>query len=158
MNNLSRAVLFLLVLAHLLLHVGMGFGRGAPDLFLVATLVAGRLTHVGVAAGLGFALGLMEDAFSVLSFGSNAFALAVTGIAAARSRDLFVGDSTLFLFSYFFIGKWARDVLSWLVSNSTVRDGFVEHLMVSAPLAGAYAALVGIVVVVVLRTKAGGWE
>ena len=158
MNNLTRSVLFLLVLAHLLLHVGMGFGRGAPDLFLVATLVAGRLASVGLAAGLGFSLGLMEDAFSVLSFGSNAFALAVTGIAAARSRDLFVGDSVLFLFSYFLVGKWVRDLLAWLVSDSTVRDGFVEHILVAAPIAGAYAALLGIMVVVVLRTRPGGWE
>lgn len=158
MNNLTRSVLLLLLLAHLLLHVGMGFGSGAPDLFVVATLVAGRLAHVGIAAGVGFSLGLMEDAFSVLSFGSNAFALTVTGIAAARARDFFVGDSTLFLLSYFFIGKWIRDALSWVVSDSTVRDGFVEHLLIAAPIGGAYAAIVGLVVVVILRTRPGGWE
>ncbi|MDH3223473.1 MAG: hypothetical protein OEO23_07130 [Gemmatimonadota bacterium] len=158
MTNLTRAVLALLVLSHLFLHVGMGFGHGAPDLFLVAALVAGRLSQVGVAAGLGFGLGLLEDAFSVLSFGSNAFALAVTGIAASRSRDLFVGDSVLFLFFYFLVGKWVRDLLAWLVSDAMVRDSFVQHLLVDAPLAGVYAAAAGIAVVTLLRTQPGSWE
>ncbi len=158
MTNLTRAVLALLVLAHLFLHVGMGFGGGAPDLFLVAALVAGRLSRVGAAAGLGFGLGILEDAFSVLSFGSNAFALAVTGIAASRSRDLFVGDSLVFLFFYFLVGKWVRDLLAWLVSDATVRDGFVEHLLIDAPTAGVYAAAAGIAVVSLLRTQAGSWE
>lgn len=158
MTNLTRAVLALLVLSHLFLHVGMGFGRGAPDLFLVAVLVAGRLSQVGGAAGFGFGVGLLEDAFSVLSFGSNAFAMAVIGIAAARSRDLFVGDSLLFLFFYFLVGKWLRDLLAWLVSDATVRDGFVEHLLIDAPTSGVYAAAAGIAVVTLLRTQPGSWE
>jgi len=112
-----------LVLLHLVLHVGLGLGAAAPDLFVLALLVTGRMVQTGTAAGLGFALGLLEDAFSALSFGANAFAMTVTGIAASRSRDLFVGDSLLFLVVYFTTGKWVRELLSWLVSDGSVRGG-----------------------------------
>ena len=142
-----------MILLHLVLRVGMGLGSLAPDLFLVALLVAARLLSVGAAAGLGFLLGLLEDAFSLLSFGANAFSLAVVGILASRSRDLFVGDSLLFLFLYFALGKWIREFLAWMVSDPAVRASAPGQLLIEAPMAALYVAAVGIGVMFVLQGR-----
>ena len=67
-----------LFLLHFTLHVGFGFGVGAPDLLTVALLLAAREVGMGRGAVLGLFFGLLEDALSVLAFGANSiiFALA----------------------------------------------------------------------------------
>ena len=144
MKGLVLGVFVGLVILHLILHVGIGLGGVAPDLFVLALLLASRRLSLGASAGTGFVLGLLEDAFSALSFGANAFSMTVTGILGSRSRDLFVGDSILFMFLYFALGKWIRELLTWVVSDSAVRSEFSEQLLVEAPLSGLYAALIGV--------------
>jgi len=139
-----------LVITHLLLHVGFGYGRIAPDFMMVAVLVGARDFHVGKGAALGFFLGLAEDAFSVLSFGANTFALTVLGILSSRSRDLFVGDSLGFVVAYFFLGKWMRDALAWVASDLTSRPPAFDFLLVDAPLGALYVAVCGILMVLLL--------
>lgn len=132
-----------LVLMHLVLHVALGFGTGAPDLFVVAILLGSRSMNVRSAAVLGLLLGLLEDAHSMTSFGSNVFALTVLGMAGAKSRDLFVGDSKSFLVTFFFLGAWLRMVLVWAVTQSTVRPAFDEDFLLQSGLLALYAASVG---------------
>lgn len=140
------AVVGALAFLHFLLHVGLGLGGWVPDLLTVALLVGARETHMGVGAGLGFAFGLMEDAFSLLSFGANTVALTVVGILGARTRDLFVGDSLLFLAFYLLVGKWLRDAVHWIMAGEGVRGPVVDQLLVQSPMQSLYAAAVGIVV------------
>lgn len=135
-----------LVLLHFLLRVGLGIGEAAPDLLVVALLLMSRKTGLGVAAGMGFALGLLEDALSILAFGANSVALTVLGILGGTTRDLFVGDSLFFLVSYFVLGKLARDVLHWVLVGEALRGPFVADALLGGLLAGVYAAVVGIVV------------
>lgn len=131
---------------HFLLHVGFGTGLAAPDLLTVGLLIAARELRSGWAAGLGFAFGLLEDALSVLAFGANALTMTVVGIAGARTRELFVGDSLLFVVSYFFIGKWLRDIVHWILVGEELRRPFVEQALLQGVTGAAYAALVGVVV------------
>ncbi|MGI9625195.1 MAG: rod shape-determining protein MreD [Longimicrobiales bacterium] len=142
-----------LMLAHLVLHVGFGWGRGAPDLFTLTLLIASRRLHVGAAAGVGFGLGLIEDAFSALSFGANTFAMTVTGVLGSRSRDFLVGDSLNFLFFYFLAGKWTRDILVWIVSEAAVRTSLPTRVFLEAPVAGLYMAVIGVGVVYLMRRR-----
>lgn len=135
-----------LVLLHFLLHVGLGLGPEAPDLLTVALLLAARHVEEGAAAGAGLFLGVLEDALSVLSFGANAVALTLVGMLGAMTRDLFVGDSRLFLVSYFLLGKWVRDLVSWLMVGETIRGPFVDEMLVQSGLASLYAAAVGLLV------------
>ena len=141
-------VLGLFVL-HFVLHVGFGFGIGAPDLLTVALLLGAREMGVGGGAGLGFLFGLLEDALSVLAFGANSVAMTVLGLAGATTRDLFVGDSLVFLVSYFVLGKFTRDLLHWIVVGGTLREPFVQHVLVEGLLGGVYAAVVGVAVMAV---------
>ncbi len=78
-------VVGLLILLHFGLHVSLGLGESAPDLLAVALLIGAREVDMGRAAGLGFILGFLEDAFSVLAFGASTFALTLVGIGGARS-------------------------------------------------------------------------
>ena len=133
-----------LILAHLVLHVAFGFGRLAPDLLIVALLVGSRSLSMRMGAALGFVLGLVEDAFSTLSFGANVFAMTVAGALGSRTRDFFVGGSVPFLAIYFLLGKWVRDLLVWTVSDPAGRPVFNDHVLVESPILALYAAAAGV--------------
>jgi len=138
-----------LAVLHFVLHVGFGLGRGAPDLATVALLLAAREVGMGGAAGVGFGLGLLEDALSVLSFGANGVAMTLVGMVGAVTRDLFVGDSLVFLVSYFVAGKFLRDLIHWVMVGENLRQPFVDQVLVDGTLGAIYAAVVGVVVLAV---------
>lgn len=138
----------LLLVLHLFLHLGLGIGRGAPDLLTVALLLAARETGMGGGAALGFFLGLMEDSFSVLAFGANTLSLTLVGILGARTRDLFIGDSVLFFFSYLAVGKLLRDLIYWLVAGEGIREPFLNAIVVDGTVAAVYGAVVGLLLLI----------
>ena len=96
-----------------------------------------------------------DDAFSVLAFGANTFALTLVGLGGARTRDLFVGDSLLFLTSYLVLGKWIRDLLHWVAVGEGLRESFVDTMLIQSPISAAYAGLIGVVVIAISGL---GWE
>lgn len=136
-------VVALLVATHFLLAVGLGIQRGAPDLLLLSLLLAVREMRVGWAASLGLFLGALEDAFAVLSFGANALAFVVVAIVGSRTRDLFVGESGVFIVGYLALGKVARDLIHWLAAGEGARDPFVESVLLQGGVAALYLAGVG---------------
>jgi rod shape-determining protein MreD len=142
-------VVVVLAVLHFLMHVGFGMGRAAPDLLTVALLIAARETRLGWAAGTGFLFGILEDALSVLAFGANTVTMSVVGVVGATTRALFVGDSLLFVVSYFFLGKWLRDILHWILMGEELRRPFADQVLVQGLTGAAYAALAGIVVLAV---------
>lgn len=132
-----------LIVAHLTLHVALGLGNEAPDLFLIAVLVASRHLSLGSGAVLGFGVGLIEDSFAMTSFGATVFAMTVAGTAGAQTRHLFVGNSWTFLLSYFAVGKLLRDLLAWMASDPANRSTFTQQFVFEAPLLALYAGAVG---------------
>ena len=134
-----------LALLHLVLKVALGVGAAAPDLLTVGLLVAARVAGPAGGAAAGFAFGLLEDAFSLLSFGANTVSMTVTGLLGGLTRDLFVGDSRLFQVSYIFFGKLVRDGLYWVLAEPAVRGSFVDRVLVLGAAQAAYAAVVGLV-------------
>ena len=143
----------LLVVLHFILHLSFGLANTAPDLLTVAVLLGARqLSTPGRAAAYGFLLGLLEDGLSVSAFGAAAITQTVIGYLGARSRDLFVGDSVLFLALYLFIGVWAREALYYGIAAVVRRGDTVEALLVAAPLMALYSAVAGIVAVLIYRS------
>ena len=134
-----------LVVIHLFLHLALGIGRGAPDLMTVALLLAAREWRMGGGGALGFFFGLLEDSFSVLAFGANTLALTVVGVLGARTRDLFVGESALFFFSYLSVGKILRDLIHWVAAGEGVREPFLSAIVVDSTVAAIYGAVVGLI-------------
>ena len=144
-----------LILLHFGLHLSLGLGESAPDLLAVALLISARELDIGRGAGLGFFLGLLDDAFSVLAFGANTFALTLVGMGGARTGDLFVGDSLLFLTSYLVLGKWTRDLLHWVAVGEGLRESFIDTMVIQSPISAVYAGLIGLVVIAISGL---GWE
>ena len=148
----GRPVLRFLVPAlaaiHFFLHLGLGFGRGAPDLLTVALLLAARELGMGGGGALGFLFGLLEDAFSVLAFGANTLALTLVGILGARTRLLWVGESLLFYFWYLTAGIWLRGLVHWIVSGESLREPFMDAVVVDGSLSALYGAAVGVVLMI----------
>lgn len=154
---MKRTVLFWVVagflpLLHFLFHVGIGW-QWAPDLLSVGLLLVAREFRMGRAAGVGFFLGLLEDAFSILSFGANTFALTIVGIFGSKSRDLFVGETLLFMISYLALGTWLRIAIHWFAAGDGRGSDAAGLLLVRAPIEGAYAAAVGLAIL----TFTGAW-
>ena len=135
-----------LIVTHLVLRVALSAGPVAPDLFVVALLLASRSMGSAGGAALGFVLGLLEDAFAVISFGANVLALTVVGALGARTRDFFVGHSIPFLAVFFTLGKWVRDILAWIASDPASRPPLDDLALVESPLLALYAAAAGLVV------------
>lgn len=146
----SRGVVWVvsavLVVLHLSLHVGLGIGGAAPDLLTVALLLTAREVGLGGGAGIGLLLGLLEDALTVLAFGANSVAMTLLGVIGGVTRDLFVGDSLVFLVSYFVLGKFARELVHWVVVGDALREPFLTQVLMGGLLGGLYAAVAGILV------------
>ena len=147
-NNVAFWIFIaILVITHLVLHVAIGLRGMAPDLLTIAVLLGSRRLSGAGAAGLGFALGLLNDGLSISKFGAMAVVYSFIGFLGARSRDLFEGDSLLFVALYIFLGKWLRDLLYQLLTRST---GWTDMWSV-APLAAIYAAIAGVVALTLYR-------
>lgn len=145
----------LIVILHFILHLAFGFEGSAPQLVTVAALLGARRLRPGAAAGVGFGLGVLEDALSVTSFGASAFALTLVCYLGARSRDLFEGESVPFLLLYLFLGTWLRDVLVFLVSPGAPRVETMSRLVIALPLIALYAAAAGVTATLIYRAVSG---
>jgi len=149
------AFIGLLAVAHFTLHLAIGLGPEAPDLLTVAVLLAARSTTGAVAAAIGLVLGLLQDALSLVAFGAEAVTLTVLGYLGARSRELFVGESLVFVGLYLFVGKWLHDVIYYTLAGSEARGDAVVRYLVVAPLSALYAAVAGVLVLVLYRFATG---
>lgn len=143
-----------LVIAHLVLHVALGLDRTAPDLATIAVLLAARTLSGAGAAAVGLVVGVLTDALSLVTFGAQALVNTVIGFLGARSRDLFEGDSLLFIGAYVFIGKWLRDTLYFVFTRAAYPNPWTE-LLTAAPVAAAYAAFAAMVALTLFRGATG---
>jgi rod shape-determining protein MreD len=154
----DRAILFglfivLLIALHFGLHVALGW-NAAPDLLTVAALLAARRMTAPWATAFGVVLGLLQDSLTLTGFGASALVLSVLCFLGARSRDLFEGESLLFVALYLFLGKWLRDAGVYLLGQ-TERLQPVEALAIGAPIAAAFAAVIGAVALALFRSMSG---
>lgn len=143
----------LLVVAHFVLRIGIGLQQLAPDLLVIAVLIAAREMRAGMAAGLGLLLGILDGAVVPFTLGASALVLTVLGFAGARTRELASGDNYLFLALYLFAGKWLFDTLLFLITGDAFRAG-ASYLLLVSPLTALYAAAAGLVGLVVYRAFA----
>lgn len=139
--------ILILVVLHFGVHVTLGLRGSAPDLLTIALLLGVRRLSGAGGAGLGLALGLLNDALSLIAFGALAVSYAILGFVGARSRDLFEGDSLLFVGAYIFLGKLLRDLLYQVLTRSVPWS----DLWTVSPLAALYAAVAAIVALTLYR-------
>ncbi len=154
-NGAFATFIAILLLIDLALHVGLGYGTVAPDLMTVAALLAARRLNGAKAALVGLMIGLLADSLALSSFGASAVALVIVCFLGARTRDLFEGNSLLFIAVYLFIGKWLRDVI-WFVTAPDARQGTpMDTLWTVSPLQALTAAVAGAVALMIFRAIVG---
>lgn len=140
----------LLVVMHFVLRVGLQFGFFAPDLLVVALLLAARRMRGGMASGFGLLLGLLDGAARPFVMGASALALCILGYFASRSREFLAGDNPVTLVAYLAIGKWLFDVMLWVLQLVAGHPEPAATLVLAAG-AAIYAGLAGLAAVTAYR-------
>jgi rod shape-determining protein MreD len=143
----------LLVVLHFLLRVGLGYEQLAPDLLVVAVLLAARQLPAGMASGFGLILGVLDGALVPFALGASALALTVVGFLGARSRELFSEENYVLLALYLFAGKWLFDTVVFFATGDVFRAG-ASYLLLVSPLTALYAAAAGLIGVTIYKTFA----
>lgn len=144
-----------LILLHFVLHLGLGLGPTGPDLLVPAVLLGARRLSAGRAAVLGFAAGMLQDSFALVGFAVSAILLTVLAFLGARTRDLFFGDSLLFIGLYLFAGTWVFHAAWFLVAGRGAGADPVYEIFVQAPLAALFSAAAGVIALLLYRVVVG---
>jgi rod shape-determining protein MreD len=149
-----RFALFIagLVVLHFVLRVGLGLGVLAPDLLVVALLLASRRMRPGGAAGVGFVLGVLEGSANPTVFGASSLALSIVGYLGSRSREWLAGDDPVTMVAYFFVGTLLYEALLYLLLAMMGAGGSAMALAIPALFASLYAAAVGLGASALYRT------
>jgi rod shape-determining protein MreD len=149
-----RFALFIagLVVLHFVLRVGLGLGVLAPDLLVVALLLASRRMRPGGAAGLGYLLGLLEGSANPTVFGAASLALTVVGYLGSRSREWLAGDDPVTMVAYFFVGTLLYEAMLYVLLAVMGAGGSPMALAIPALFASLYAAAVGLGASALYRT------
>lgn len=154
-NRAFLIFVLILVAIDLSIHVGLGYGAVAPDLITVAALLWARRLTGAYAAVMGLALGLLADSLSLVAFGASGVALVVVCFLGARTRDMFEGNSTLFIAVYLFIGKWLHDAIWFLVATEARQGQPINTLWTVSPIHAAITAVSGAIALAIFRAVVG---
>lgn len=148
----SRLILGFLLLAalHFYVRPRLWEGRAAPDFLVLALMLVAIRTRPGVAAVVGFILGVVSDVLTPASFGAGALANTVVGYLAAWGRGVFFPDNLVVNAGFFAGGVWLRNALVLLASGTPAAE-LPAGLLVWAPLQALATAAAGTVFLVLFR-------
>ena len=154
MNGLGavRAIVVfgLLLVLHYTLRPLLGW-RAPIDFLIIAVLLAAVRVRPGSAALAGFVLGLATDSLNATGFGAAALAMSVVGFAASWMKAIFFADNLALNGFFFFIGKWAFDIVFTIAEQRLSGGDMVTQLLLWSPLSALNTAIAGIVLLIVLR-------
>ena len=139
-----------IVLLHYTVRPFLGW-RAEPDFLTVALLLAAVRMRPGSAAVTGFLLGLARDALLAQGFGSSAIAFAVVGFGAAWLKAAFFADNLALNGFFFFLGKWAYDLLFFILEGRLRGLDLAIQLGVWSPLSAAITATAGVLLLILMR-------
>ncbi len=148
-----RAVIAFAVLVALHYTVRPLLGwKVSMDFLVIAVLLMAVRLRPGAAAILGFATGLIADSLTPTSLGAGALAMTVIGFGASWLKAVFFADNVVLHAFYFFVGKWAYDVVYVLAERNTSFRDTATQLLLWSPLAAALTAVTGVIVILAFRT------
>jgi rod shape-determining protein MreD len=139
-----------LVAAHFYVRPWLGDSRAAPDFLLLALLLVSIRSRPGVAAVVGFLVGVATDALTPARFGAGALSHTIVGYLAAWGRAVFFPDNLVVNAGLFAGGAWLRTLVQLLVSGSSASE-VLGTLAIWAPIQAITTALVGVLVVSIFR-------
>jgi rod shape-determining protein MreD len=143
-----------LVLLHLVLRLAIGL-TFVPDLLVVAVLLGARRLNGAGAALLGLGLGVLADSLALVAFGATAVAFVIVAFLGSRSRNLFEGDSYLFVLVYAFVGAWLIEAIRFFIGGARGRGEEPLVLMTDVPLTALAIAGASVVALIAYRAATG---
>ena len=150
-STLKTIVVFLLLLAlHYTVRPLLAWRLGIDFLVIAVLLLSVRL-RPGTAALLGFAIGLVSDSLTPTAFGAGALALTGLGFAASWLKAVFFADNVVLHASFFFLGKWAYDVVYVLVARQSSPTAMLGQILLWSPLTAVVTAIAGVAIMMAFR-------
>ena len=143
-------VFVLLVALHYTVRPLLG-ARISVDFLVIAVLLTAVHVRPGVAALIGFTVGLIADSLTPLSFGAGAFAMGAVGSAASWLKAAVFGDNMLLQAIFLAAGKMAFDIMYLVVEQRLRLGDLMVQLLLWSPLSAIATGLAGILVVLTFR-------
>jgi len=110
-RGLWFALLFVaLVVLHYTLRPVLDW-RASIDFLAIAVLLVAVRARPGVAALVGFAVGITSDALTPGAFGAGALAFSLIAFTASKLKAAFFADNLLLNAIFVFLGKWLGDLI-----------------------------------------------
>ena len=125
--------------------------RASADFLIIALLLASVRVRPGVAAILGFIIGLASDSLALSAFGAGALAMTLIGFAWSRLKAVFFADHVLLNGFFLFLGKWAYEIVMNLVERRTHGAELLMQILVWSSLSAAVTAVAGVIALMLLR-------
>ncbi|MDQ6827248.1 MAG: rod shape-determining protein MreD [Gemmatimonadota bacterium] len=123
----------------------------SPDFLVIALLLVAIRVRPGTAAIIGFVMGLVMDAVSLQSFGASALGMSLVGFVASWLKAVFFADDLWLNAFFFFLGKWAFDIVFLIANHKVGGMEFVREAVIRSPVAAAITAAAGLISILVLR-------
>lgn len=150
-RGIRTALLFVaLVAMHYFLRPLLGW-RVSMDFLVIAVLLVAVRVRPGVAALIGFALGLIGDSLAPSTFGAGALAMTLVGFSASWLKAVFFSDNVFLHAFFFFVGKWAFDILFVVAARQGGVYDMATQMVLWSPLAAALTAVTGVIVLLLFR-------
>lgn len=146
----TTVAFIVLVLLHYSLRPLLGW-RASPDFLIIALLLVAIRVRPGTAALLGLVMGLVSDSLELHAFGAGALAMSLVGFGASWLKAVFFADDILLNAFFFFLGKWAFDVIFLFAEHRLSGGELLLEILVWSPLKGAITALFGLITLLILR-------
>ncbi len=151
----NRAGLAVTVVALAFLHYTLAPAMQAwfarPNLLLCAVLIAALYLSPGTSAGIGFLLGVLEDAMAVSHFGLATVTLVVLAYLGSQARAFFLGEEPLFMGTYLFLGTWLYEAVTYLILGAS--GDTAALLLLRAPLDGLATGALGYLTLPLVRAR-----
>jgi len=129
--------------------------RAPIDFLVIALLLVAVRTRPGVAAIVGFTLGLLADSLTPDAFGAGALAMTIVGFAASWLKAAFFADNFALNGIFVFLGKWAFDVIFLVAERRLAGVDLLSQALLWSPVSAAVTAAAGLVVLLTARPVLG---
>ena len=146
----AALVFGLLLVLHYTLRPLLGW-RAPIDFLVIAVLLAAVRARPGTSAVLGFVLGLATDSLNVEGFGARALAMSIIAFTASWMKAIFFADNLALNGFFFFIGKWAFDIVLVIAEQRLSGGDMLTQLLLWSPLSAFNTAAAGVVLLILLR-------
>ncbi len=140
----------LLLIAHYTIRPHIG-GRAPIDFLAIAVLFSAVRLRPGLAALLGFLVGLAVDSLAPGYFGAAALSFTLVGYAASWLKAVFFADHVALTGLFVFVGKWVYDGLYILAGPRIGGVDLLVQLLLWTPIAAALTAGVSVLLLTVFR-------